>query len=188
MHSTFSKHMHDFSVSDTGENKQQAAMIGGAAAAGGVGLLAIIALVFVFVKYRIARLLMNRNKVGDLYTTQDEQLSRRNAYIQDDDTIEKEGSMRDIRQWSDTYFPPVGCRISSHSPLSRFGHLGIVPYETAHRSEAWGVQMYARKDREFVYVRKQWLHLQVLALSLIQVPKCDQLFTETFTKDNLSLN
>ena len=130
MHSTFSKHMHDFSVSDTGENKQQAAMIGGAAAAGGVGLLALIALVFLFVKYRIARLLMNRNKVGDLYTTQDEQLSRRNAYIQDDDTIEKEGSMRDIRQWSDR-FPPVGCRISSHSPLSRFGHLGIVTYETA---------------------------------------------------------
>ena len=97
MHSTFSKHMHDFSVSDTGKNKQQAAMIGGAAAAGGVGLLALIALVFVFVKYRIARLLMNRNKVGDLYTTQDEQLSRRNAYIQDDDTIEKEGSMQDIR-------------------------------------------------------------------------------------------
>ena len=97
--------MHDFSVSDTGENKQQAAMIGGAAAAGGVGLLALIALVFVFVKYRIARLLMNRNKVGDLYTTQDEQLSRRNAYIQDDDTIDKEGSMRDIRQWSDRYFP-----------------------------------------------------------------------------------
>ena len=98
MDSTFSKHMHDFSVSDTDENKQQAAMIGGAAAAGGVGLLALIALVFLFVKYRIARLLMNRNKVGDLYTTQDEQLSRRNAYIQDDDTIEKEGSMRDIRQ------------------------------------------------------------------------------------------
>ena len=167
MHSTFSKHMHDFSVSDTGENKQQAAMIGGAAAAGGVGLLALIALVFLFVKYRIARLLMNRNKVGDLYTTQDEQLSRRNAYIQDDDTIEKEGSMRDIRQWSDR-FPPVGCRISSHSPLSRFGHLGIVTYETA---EAWGVQIYARKDREFVCVRKQWLHLQVFGIKFNPSPK-----------------
>ena len=105
MHSTFSNICTIFSVSDTGENKQKAAMIGGAAAAGGVGLLALIALVFVFVKYRIARLLMNRNKVGDLYTTQDEQLSRRNAYIQDDDTIEKEGSMADIRQWSDRYFP-----------------------------------------------------------------------------------
>ena len=131
MHSTFSKHMHDFSVSDTGENKQQAAMIGGAAAAGGVGLLALIALVFVFVKYRIARLLMNRNKVGDLYTTQDEQLSRRNAYIQDDDTIEKEGSMRDIRQWSDRYFPQSVAEFRAIRLLSRFGHLGIVTYETA---------------------------------------------------------
>ena len=79
-------------ILDTGQNKQQAALIGGAAAAGGVGLVAVIALAVLFVKYRIARRFMNRNKVGDLYTTQDEQLSRRNAYIQEDDMIEKEDS------------------------------------------------------------------------------------------------
>ena len=67
-------------------------MIGGVAGASGVGLIAIIALAVLFVKYRIARRLMNRNKVGDLYTTQDEQLSRRNAYIQEDDMIEREDS------------------------------------------------------------------------------------------------
>jgi len=33
---------------------------------------------------------MNRNKVGDLYTTQDQEMSRRNAYIQEDDMIEKD--------------------------------------------------------------------------------------------------
>ena len=32
---------------------------------------------------------MNRNKVGDLYSAKDEQMSRRNAYIQEDDMIEK---------------------------------------------------------------------------------------------------
>ena len=67
-------------------------MIGGVAGASGVGLIAIIALAVLFVKYRIARRLMNRSKVGDLYTTQDEQLSRRNAYIQEDDMIEREDS------------------------------------------------------------------------------------------------
>ena len=61
-------------------------------AVGGLALIAIIALAVLAVKYRLARRLMNRNKVGDLYTTQDEQMSRRNAYIQEDDMIEKEDS------------------------------------------------------------------------------------------------
>ena len=67
-------------------------MIIGAGAAGGFALIVIIALAGLAVKYRLARRLMNRNKVGDLYTTQDEQMSRRNAYIQEDDMIEKEDS------------------------------------------------------------------------------------------------
>ena len=67
-------------------------MIIGAGAAGGFALIVIIALAVLAVKYRLARRLMKRNKVGDLYTTQDEQMSRRNAYIQEDDMIEKEDS------------------------------------------------------------------------------------------------
>ena len=59
-------------------------------AAGGVGLIAIIALAVLFVKYRIARRFMNRNKVADLYTTEDQEMSRRNAYIQEGDMIEKD--------------------------------------------------------------------------------------------------
>ena len=74
---------------DTG--KQSAAVIGGAIAAGGIGLVAVIALAVVLVKYRILRLMTNKNKVRDMYsgTTQDEQMSRRNTYIQDDDTVER---------------------------------------------------------------------------------------------------
>ena len=72
---------------DTG--KQSAAVIGGAAAAGGLALVAVIALAVLFVKYRIARLLLNRNKIGDLYTAQEEQVGRQNAYIQEEDMIEK---------------------------------------------------------------------------------------------------
>ena len=74
---------------DTG--KQSAAVIGGATAAGGIGLVAAIALAVVLVKYRILRLMTNKNKVRDMYsgTTQDEQMSRRNIYIQDDDTVER---------------------------------------------------------------------------------------------------
>lgn len=72
---------------DTG--KQSAAVIGGAVAAGGFALVAVIALAVLFVKYRIARLLLNRNKIGDLYTTQEEQAGRQNAYIQEEDMIEK---------------------------------------------------------------------------------------------------
>ena len=78
-------------LADTGKS-QQTALIGGAAAAGGLALIVIIALAVLAVKYRIARRFMNRNKVGDLYTTQDEQMSRRNAYIQEDDMIEREDS------------------------------------------------------------------------------------------------
>lgn len=80
-----------------GTSKQSAAAIGGAAAAGGFALVAIIALAVLFVKYRITRLLLNRNKIGDLYTTQDEQMSRKNAYIQEDDMIEKNEEM-----WNET--------------------------------------------------------------------------------------
>ena len=75
------------------DKSKQTALIGGVAAAGGFGLIAVAALAFLFVKYRIARRFMNRNKVGDLYTTQDEQLSRRHAYIQEDDMIEKEDAL-----------------------------------------------------------------------------------------------
>ena len=68
-------------------------MIGGAAAAGGFAFVAVIAVAVLFVKYRIARLLLNKNKVGDLYATQDEQMGRQNAYIQEDDMSEKSGAM-----------------------------------------------------------------------------------------------
>ena len=73
----------------TGQS-QNIAFIGGAAAGGGLALIAIIALAVLAVKYRLARKFMNRNKVGDLYAAKDEQMSRRNAYIQEDDMIEKE--------------------------------------------------------------------------------------------------
>ncbi|PFX27727.1 hypothetical protein AWC38_SpisGene7570 [Stylophora pistillata] len=75
------------------ENKetQSAAVIGGATATGGVGMVAVMALAVVFVKYRILCLMMmNRNKVRDIYTgtAQDEQMNSGNAYIQDGDTVE----------------------------------------------------------------------------------------------------
>ncbi|XP_066022016.1 deleted in malignant brain tumors 1 protein-like isoform X2 [Pocillopora verrucosa] len=76
---------------ETGQNKQTA-LIGGVAGAGGFALVAVAALAVLFVKYRIARRFINRNKVGDLYTTQDEQLSRRNAYVQPEDMVEQEDS------------------------------------------------------------------------------------------------
>ena len=78
-----------FHVVGTGQS-QKIAFIGGAAAGGGLALIAIIALAVLAVKYRLARKFMNRNKVGDLYAAKDEQMSRRNAYIQEDDMIEKE--------------------------------------------------------------------------------------------------
>ena len=75
---------------DTG--KQLAAVIGGATAAGGVGLVGIIALAAVFVKYRILQLMINKSKVRDMHddTTQDEQMSWRSSYIQDDDIVERD--------------------------------------------------------------------------------------------------
>ncbi|KAK2555530.1 ZP domain-containing protein, partial [Acropora cervicornis] len=51
---------------DTGQSKKQGALIGGVVGAGAVCVLAFAALGIVFVKYRVARRLMNRNKVGDL--------------------------------------------------------------------------------------------------------------------------
>ena len=78
-------------ISDTGQNKQTA-LIGGIAGAGGFALVAVAALAVLFVKYRMARRFMNRNKVGDQYATQDEQLSRRNAYVQPEDMVEQEDS------------------------------------------------------------------------------------------------
>jgi len=75
---------------DTGKTDKQTVMIGSVTAAGGVAVLAIIGLVVLFFKYRIARLMMNRNKVGDLYTTQDEQMRRQNTYIQEEDMMEKD--------------------------------------------------------------------------------------------------
>lgn len=70
--------------------KQSAAVIGGATAAGGVGLVAVIGLAVVFVKYRILRLMKNKNKVRDMYTgtTQDQQMNSGNAHIQDGETVE----------------------------------------------------------------------------------------------------
>ena len=70
---------------DTGNTDKQAVIIGSVTAAGGVAVLAIIGLVVLFIKYRIARLIMNRNKVGDLYTTQDEQMRRQN--VEKDETL-----------------------------------------------------------------------------------------------------
>ena len=74
----------------TDRGKQSAAVIGGATAAGGVGLVAVIGLAVVFVKYRILRLMKNKNKVRDMYTgtTQDQQMNSGNAHIQDGETVE----------------------------------------------------------------------------------------------------
>ena len=62
---------------DTGNTGKQAAVIFGASAAGGIGLLLIIAgVAFVVVKFRLVRLLMKKpNQVRDLYATQDESTS-----------------------------------------------------------------------------------------------------------------
>ena len=80
-----------FHIVGTGQG-QNIALIGGAAAGGGLALVAIIALAVLAVKHRLARKFMNRNKVGDLYTGKDEQMSRTNAFIQEDDMIEKKDS------------------------------------------------------------------------------------------------
>ncbi|XP_074622474.1 uncharacterized protein LOC141880812 isoform X2 [Acropora palmata] len=83
----------DLKQGDAGQNKKEAALIGGVAGAGGVCILAFAALGFLFVKYRVARRLMNRNKVGDLYATQEKEMDRKNAYIQEDDMNAKEHSL-----------------------------------------------------------------------------------------------
>ncbi|XP_067017043.1 CUB and sushi domain-containing protein 3-like isoform X1 [Acropora muricata] len=83
----------DLKQGDAGQNKKEVALIGGVAGAGGVCILAFAALGFLFVKYRVARRLMNRNKVGDLYATQEEEMGRKNAYIQEDDMNAKEHSL-----------------------------------------------------------------------------------------------
>lgn len=64
-------------LKDTGNTGKQAAIIFGASAAGGVGLLLIIGgVAFVVVKFRLVRLLMKKpNQVRDLYATQDEPTS-----------------------------------------------------------------------------------------------------------------
>ena len=87
------KNTNFFFLSDTGANKKEDTLIGGIAGASGICLIAVIALGVMFVKYRIARRLMNRNKVGDLYTTQEEEMRRRNAYIKDDDETKKDDSL-----------------------------------------------------------------------------------------------
>ena len=62
---------------DTGNTGKQAAVIFGASAAGGVGLLFLVGgVAFVVVKFRLVRLLMKKpNQVRDLYATQDEPTS-----------------------------------------------------------------------------------------------------------------
>ena len=70
----------------------QNGLVGGVAAAGGLVVIAVIALVVLSIKYRIARRFMERNKVADLYTAQGEQMGRRNAYIQENDADLREDS------------------------------------------------------------------------------------------------
>lgn len=76
---------------DTGPSKKEGALIGGVV--GAVCVLAFAALGIVFVKYRVARRLMNRKKVGDLYVPLEEEIGRNNAYIQEDDLNTKEDSL-----------------------------------------------------------------------------------------------
>jgi len=79
-------------VKQGGQGKKVGTLIGGVAGVGGVCILAFAALGILFVKYRLARQLMNRNKVGDLYATQNE-MGRKGAYIQEDDINSKEDSL-----------------------------------------------------------------------------------------------
>ena len=55
---------------------QPAAVVGSTAAADGFGLTAVLAVAVLFVTYCIARLLFSNYRVGDLYITQDDQMSR----------------------------------------------------------------------------------------------------------------
>lgn len=74
------------------EQSNEKELVGGVAAAGGIVVIAVIALVVLSIKYRIARRFMDRNKVADLYTAQGEQMGRRNAYIQENDAGQIEDS------------------------------------------------------------------------------------------------
>ncbi|XP_015763765.1 PREDICTED: uncharacterized protein LOC107342772 isoform X16 [Acropora digitifera] len=76
---------------DTGQGKV-GAWIGGVAGAGGVCILAFAALGILLVKYRSARRLMNRNKVGDLFATQEE-MGRKSANVKEDNMNTKEDSL-----------------------------------------------------------------------------------------------
>ena len=81
----FSKIYHFIFRADTGNTGKQAAIIGGASAAGGIGLLLIIGGVgFAVVKFRPVRLLIKKpNQVRDLQATQDGSANR----IEEDDMI-----------------------------------------------------------------------------------------------------
>ena len=68
-----------------GQSSKQTALIGGVAAAGGVALVALVAFTLLFVKYRIARLFMNRNKIEDIYSKQEENVRKRNEFVQEED-------------------------------------------------------------------------------------------------------
>lgn len=70
---------------------EQVPWIGATAGASGALFIASAVLGVLFVKYRVARRLKNRNKVADMYTAQDEQMSSRNAYIQEDNMMEPDG-------------------------------------------------------------------------------------------------
>ena len=47
-------------------------------------MVILVAFTLLFLKYRIARLFINRNKVADMYTTQDEHMRRRNELVQEE--------------------------------------------------------------------------------------------------------
>ena len=85
----FSKIYHFIFRADTGNTGKHAAIIGGASAAGGIGLLLIIGgVAFAVVMFRLVRLLMkNPNQVRDLYATQDGSANRQSSYIEEDDMI-----------------------------------------------------------------------------------------------------
>ena len=82
-----------FNIPTDTKKNQQTALIGATAGASGAFFIAAVVLAVVFVKYRLARRLKNRNKVGDLYTTQEDQLSRKNAYIMEEDMVEKNDAL-----------------------------------------------------------------------------------------------
>ena len=73
---------------DSGHSKQTD-LIGGVAGAGVFGLIAFIALAFLYVKYRMARRFMNREEPGNNSTIQNEHMGRTNPSVHDwDDMIE----------------------------------------------------------------------------------------------------